>query len=74
MARKPQAEPSKAPATLILRLGPRKYAVAAWLRDEEGEPLYEIVHENVRDLRLAKTLAREAAKRTRPEPPLHSGN
>jgi hypothetical protein len=32
----------------ILRLDPHKYAVAVWRRVEEAEPVYEIVHENVR--------------------------
>jgi hypothetical protein len=49
----------------LLHSAPRshKYAVAVWSRVEEAEPVYEIVHENVRGIRVAKTLAREVAKR-----------
>jgi hypothetical protein len=37
--------------------------VAVWRRDEDGEGVYEIVHENIRDASVAATLAREAANR-----------
>jgi hypothetical protein len=36
---------------IILQLEPHKYAVAAWRRDEDGEAVYEILHENIRDLK-----------------------
>jgi hypothetical protein len=47
------------------RISPHKYAVAVWRRDEDGEGVYEIVHENIRDTRVAATLARDAAKEDR---------
>jgi hypothetical protein len=59
VARDDRAQPPKTPAAITLRLDAHEY-VAVRRRDEEA--VYEIVHENVRDVRLAKTLAREAAK------------
>jgi Ni/Co efflux regulator RcnB len=35
-----------------------EYAVAAWRRDEDVEPLYEIVNEDIREVKVAATLAR----------------
>jgi hypothetical protein len=32
--------------------------VAEWRSDENGEPVYEIVHEDIRDVTVAATLAR----------------
>lgn len=62
MACDDRAQPPKAPAAILQRLHAHKYAVAVWRRTEEGKPVYEIVYENVRDVRRAKTLTREAAK------------
>jgi hypothetical protein len=36
--------------------------VAVWRRDEDGEGIYEIVRENIRDVRVAATPARGTAK------------
>jgi hypothetical protein len=70
VARKGPADPpSKVPAAIILQFEPRKYAVAVWRRDEDGVPVYEIVQENIRDARVAVTLAREAGKPRRAEAP-----
>jgi len=33
---------------VILRLGPRYYAVLAWARDESGEPVYRIVQRGIK--------------------------
>jgi len=53
---------------IILELEPHTYAVAAWRRDEyavavwrrdeDVEPLYEIVNEDIREVKVAATLAR----------------
>ena len=43
---------------IILQLEPHKYAVAVWRRDEDGSPVYEIVHEDIREVKVAATLAR----------------
>jgi hypothetical protein len=51
------------PRTIVLQLEPHKYAVAIWRREEDGEPIYEIVFENIRDARVAVTMARGEAKR-----------
>jgi len=64
MARKqPSSPPASKPRAIILQIEPFKYTVAVWRRDEDGEGVYEIVHENIRDAGVAATLAREAAKR-----------
>jgi hypothetical protein len=52
-------EPPRHPA-IVLRLEPHRYAVAVWRRDEEGEPVYEILHDNIREVKIAATLARTA--------------
>lgn len=57
-------QPARRPA-IILELEPHKYAVAVWRRDEAGEPVYEILHENIRELKVAATLARAAEADTR---------
>jgi hypothetical protein len=57
------AEPAASrPKAIILQLEPHKFSVAVWRRDEDGEAVYEIVHENIRDVRVAATLARDTAK------------
>lgn len=33
----------------FLQLEPHKYAVAIWRQEEDGEPIYEIERENIRD-------------------------
>jgi hypothetical protein len=63
MARKRTTAPAAArPGAIILQLELHKYAVALWRRDEDGEPVYEIVHENIREVSIAVMLARKAAK------------
>ena len=51
--------PDRRPA-IVLQLEPHEYAVAVWRRDEDGEPVYEILHENIREVTVAATLARAA--------------
>ena len=50
--------PTRVP--IILRLGPRDYAVAVWREDEGEEPVYEIIHRDIREVIVAVTLARKA--------------
>jgi hypothetical protein len=33
---------------VILKVGPRDYAVLAWARDESGEPVYRIVQRGIK--------------------------
>jgi hypothetical protein len=51
---------SSARVPIILRLGPRDYAVAIWREDEGGEAVYEIIHRDIREVIVAATLARKA--------------
>jgi hypothetical protein len=44
---------SAKPCAIVLQIEPHKYAVAVWRRDEDGEAVYENVHRNIRDARLA---------------------
>ena len=57
--RKTSPAPHKRPA-IVPELEPHKYAVAVWRRDEDGEPVYEILHESIRELKVAATLAQAA--------------
>jgi len=52
-ARKRPEPPASTPRAIILQLESRKYAVAVWRCDEDGEAVYEIVHENIRDVSVA---------------------
>ena len=38
------------------------FAVLAWVRDENGEPVYRIVRHGIRAARIAATLARKLQK------------
>jgi hypothetical protein len=44
---------------VILRLGPRDYWVATWLRDEDGEPVYRIVQRGIKAASTAGVVARK---------------
>jgi hypothetical protein len=44
---------------VILRLGPRDYCVATWLRDEDGEPIYRVVKDKIKAASTAAVLARK---------------
>ena len=54
--------PTRAPQhpAIILQVEPHRYAVAVWRRDEDGEPAYEILHDNIREVKITATLARTA--------------
>jgi len=43
---------------VILRLGPRDYWAATWLRDEDGEPAYKIGQRGIKAASTAGVLAR----------------
>ena len=53
-----------APKAIILQLEPHKFSVAVWIGDQDGQPVYSIVHENIREAAVAGPLAREAARKT----------
>ena len=44
---------------MILRFGPRDYAVLVWDRDEGGEPVYRIVQRGIKAASTAGVLARK---------------
>jgi len=50
---------------VILQLGPRDYSVLAWVRDEDGEPIYRIVKQGIKAAKIATTLARKLPEGTR---------
>ena len=61
---RPGGAPAPAAATqehppVILRNGPRDYAVATWLRDEDGEPVYKVVQRGIKAASTAGVLARK---------------
>ena len=52
-------------APVILQLGPRDYSVLAWVRDEDGEPVYRVVKDKIKAAKIAATLARQLQDGTR---------
>jgi len=67
-ARATTAPPATAPVAprrgpIVVRLGARDFAVAAWVRDEGGVPLYRIVQRDIKAESVAATLARQAQGR-----------
>ena len=44
---------------MILRLGPRDFSALAWVRDEDGEPVYEVVQRGIKAAATAGVLARK---------------
>ncbi len=46
------------PAAIILELDPQDFAVAAWVRDERGMPVYRIVEREIQAASVAATVAR----------------
>ena len=59
---KTEAEPtstSDARPAFVLQLEYGRFAVAVWVRDEAGTPIYEIRHRGIRVARLAAILAVE---------------
>jgi hypothetical protein len=61
MKRGAPAPPAVVHPPVILRMGPRDYAVATWLRDEDGEPVYKIVQRGIKAASPAGGLARKLA-------------
>src|SRR5215831_8294509 len=55
------AAPQRGP--IVLRLGARDFAVAAWVRDEGGVSIYRIVQRDIKAESVAATLARQARGR-----------
>jgi hypothetical protein len=51
------AEPPHPP--VILKRGPRDYAVLAWKRDEDGEAVYRIVQREIKAASSAGVIARK---------------
>jgi hypothetical protein len=56
----PPDQPTPKRPAIVLRLAPNKFAVAVWQADEDGEPVYEIAHEDILDVSVAATLGRTA--------------
>jgi hypothetical protein len=56
------SEPRSDRPPIILQLDLDDFAVAVWMRDEEGEPIHTIRHRGIRDAKIAATLA---AQKTR---------
>jgi hypothetical protein len=44
---------------VILRLGPRDYSVLAWVRDEDGAPVYRVVKDRIKAASTAAVVARK---------------
>jgi hypothetical protein len=50
---------------VILQLDLHDFAVLAWVRDEDGEPVYRIVRQGIKAATIAATLARKLGDGTR---------
>jgi hypothetical protein len=50
-------------APIILHLGPHDFAVAVCIRDEDGVPIYEVRHRDIREASVAATVARQEQER-----------
>jgi hypothetical protein len=48
---------------VILQLGPREFSVLAWVRDEDGAPVYRVVKDKVKAASTAALLARKLQKK-----------
>ena len=53
-----QAPGPKLQPPVILQLGPREFAVLAWIRDEGGKPVYRIVQQGIKAASTAAVIAR----------------
>jgi hypothetical protein len=53
---------------IILQLDADEFAVAVWVRDEAGEPIYTIRHRGIQDAKIAVTLAAQEAGRKASKP------
>jgi hypothetical protein len=62
LAPKPLPEPAVAPKAVVLQLGPHKFSVAVWIGEQDGQPVYCILRENIREAALAATVARRLAR------------
>ena len=44
---------------VILQLGPRDFSLLAWVRDEEGEPVYRVAKDRIKAASTAGVLGRK---------------
>jgi hypothetical protein len=63
-AKRQRDETTPAHPPIVLRRGPRDFAVAVWKQDMNGQPVYEILHDQIRDARFAATIAKEEREPT----------
>ena len=56
----PEARPARPPA--ILQLDLHDFGVLAWVRDEDGQPVYRIVRQGINAAKITATLARKLQK------------
>jgi hypothetical protein len=47
---------------VILQLGPRDFAIARWVREEAGVPMYRITQKDIRAASTTATMARQVEK------------
>ena len=53
---------------IVLQLGPHDFAVAVWIRDEGEQPVYEIREREIREAKIAATVARRLRLAPPPQP------
>jgi len=59
----PQPQEAKSHQPVILQIGPREFAVLAWLRDEAGAPVYKVVQEGIKAASTAAVMARKIERK-----------
>jgi len=59
----PQLQEAKSRPAIILQVGPREFAVLAWVRDEASSPVYRVVQQGIRAASTAAVMARKIERK-----------
>jgi membrane peptidoglycan carboxypeptidase len=62
LARESLPEPPVAPRAIMLQFGPHKFSVAVWIGEQDGQPVYYLLGENIREAAVAATVTRRLAR------------
>ena len=59
----PQVQEARSRPPVILQIGPREFAVLAWVRDEAGAPVYRIAQQGIKAASTAVVMARKIERK-----------
>jgi hypothetical protein len=62
LARESLPEPPVAPRAIMLQFGPHKFSIAVWTGEQDGQRVYYLLGENIREAAVAATVARRLAR------------